>query len=267
MLNDPTKEAVAESVEIRCYFVRGRNALVARGEFSPIYTDYYLHLMQHQLRYPEDQDQILKDGLAAMTLHLASRPWNEAVAWTLSWQDPPLNVFVTGSNRQGNVTGRVFSEDVKKRDSNLFFAQVTADGEGARQSMVEVSELDLFHAGEQYYGQSEQRLGRYFRHGTEDFVLVTAQPDCDETWLAGLDDAAIRKLDEAEELSLLEKREYRFDCGCSQEKLFPLISSMASETVEELFGDSEVIPASCPRCGARYVVTREALEAYREANG
>src|SRR6056297_1594322 len=101
MLNDPDKEAAPEPIEIRCYFVRERNALAVRGEFSSIYTDYYLHLMQHRIRYGEEQDNILKDGLAAMTLHLASRPWNEAVAWTINWQDPLQNIFLTGSNRLG----------------------------------------------------------------------------------------------------------------------------------------------------------------------
>ena len=65
MLNDPAKEAAPEPIQIRCYFVRERNALLVRGEFSSLYTDYYLHLMQHQIRYEEPQDNLLKDGLAA----------------------------------------------------------------------------------------------------------------------------------------------------------------------------------------------------------
>ena len=27
-------------------------SLVLRGQFTPIYTDYYLHLMQHGIRHP-----------------------------------------------------------------------------------------------------------------------------------------------------------------------------------------------------------------------
>lgn len=267
MWNDPSKEAESEPVEVRCYFVRGRNALVVRGQFTPIYTDYYLHLMQHQIRYARDQDEALKDGFAALTLHLASRPWNEAIAWTLNWQDPPQNIFLTGSNRQGNVTGRIFTEDVREREGNLFYSQVTADGQPARQSMIEVDSLDFFRVGEAYYQQSEQRLGRFFRHGDEDYVLVTSQPECDTAWLEGLDDDAIRVLDEEEDLSLLEKRHYRFDCGCSQEKIFPIIAGMSGEAIDEIFGEEEVVPAGCPRCGAKYVVTREALEAFVAKEG
>ena len=264
MLNDPAKESEAEAIEVRCYFVRERNALIVRGEFSPINTDYYLHLMQHQIRYEEDQDLLLKDSMAALVLHLATRPWNEAVAWTLSWQDPPMNLFVTGSNRQGNITGRIYTTDIAKRDNNMFFAQITADGEPSRQSMVEVTDPNIYRIGEEYYQQSEQRRGRYFHYSEEDVVLVTAQPACDLEWLESLDDEKIRDLDQYEELSLLEKRAYRFNCGCSQEKIFPVIANMSEGSIDSIFGDNEVIPAGCPRCGAKYVITREALEAFKK---
>lgn len=263
MRNDPSKETETEPIEIRCYFVRERNALLVRGDFSPLYADYYLHLMQHEIRYERAQDDLLKDGLAALTLHLASRPRNEAAAWTLSWQDPPHNLFVTGSNRNGTVVGRLFTEDIRERDRNLFIAQVTAAGQEARQSMTEADVLDMFRVAESFYEQSEQRPSRYFRHSEEDFVMITAQPDCDLAWLEALDEDDIRRLDSTETLSLLETRVYRFACGCSPERIFPLIAGMTGETLEDAFGGREVLAAGCPRCGARYVITREALEAFQ----
>tara|TARA_R110000850_G_scaffold202967_2_gene329055 strand:- start:3401 stop:4204 length:804 start_codon:yes stop_codon:yes gene_type:complete len=262
MSDDSVTGSEAEPIEVRCYYVRERNALLVRGEFSPIYTDYYLHLMEHQIRYEPEMDQLLKDSLAALTLHLASRPRNEAVAWTLNWQNPLLNLFVTGSNRQGNITGRIFTEDVRSQENNVFISQLSADGQPGRQSMIEVDDLNFFGIGESFYSQSEQRMGRFFRYDEEDFVLVTAQPDCDEAWLSSLDAEKIRDIDETEELSLLETRQYRFDCGCSQERIFPIISGMNDSSVESMFGDREVIPAGCPRCGAKYVITRESLEAF-----
>ncbi len=265
MKNTPSADPGPEPIEVRCYFVRERNALAVRGQFSPLYTDYYIHLLEHKVRYESEDDLALKEALATLTLHLASRPWNEAIAWTLSWQNPLKNFFVTGSNRQGNVTGRVFTEDVREQDNNLFFANITVDGQAGRQSMIDVEDLDFFRIGEKYYHQSEQRLGRYFRHSEEDFLLITAQPDCDLAWLEALDDESVRTLDTDEELSLLETRRYQFDCGCSQDRIFPVIASMSSEAREEMFGESETIPASCPRCGARYIVTREALEAFAKA--
>lgn len=262
MLNDPEKQSETVPIEVRCHFVRHRNALVVRGDFSAIYTDYYLHLMQHSIRHPEERDNLLKDAIAAITLHLASRPWNEAIAWTLSWQNPLQNVFVTGSNRDGTVTGRVFTEDIQERDRNLLFSQTNVDGQPGRQSMIEVGKLDFFRIGEHYYDQSEQRPGRFFRHGPEDFVFVTAQPDCDMEWFDSLDDEVIRRLDAEEELSLMEKRHYRFECSCSQQRILPIVAAMSSSALDEVFAGSEAIPAGCPRCGARFIVTREAVEAY-----
>lgn len=263
MSNENSQSNEPESIEIRCYFVRERNALLARGLFSELYVDYYLHLMENKLKNEPDQDQNLKDGFAALALHLASRPWNEAIAWTLSWQNPAQNYFFTGSNRDGTLTGRVFTEDIRKRDSNLLFSQTTVDGQPGRQSMVEVKDLNLFEIGEHYYEQSEQRPGRFFRHAEEDVVLVTAQPDCDMEWFGNLDDEKIRTLDGDEELSLLEKRHFRFSCGCSQEKLLPVFASMSKDSLDEAFSGGETIPVSCPRCGAKHVITRETLEAFQ----
>ena len=47
---------------IESIFVRHRNALLLRGQFTPIYTDYYLHLMEHGIRPPAELDQMLKDA-------------------------------------------------------------------------------------------------------------------------------------------------------------------------------------------------------------
>lgn len=264
MLNDPEKEAVPEATLIRCEFVRERNALFVSGDFSPVYTDFYLHQMQHSIRHRTGQDALIKDGLAALALHLASRPWNEAIAWTLSWQDPLQNVFITGSNRIGNIVGRLFTEDVRERDTNLLISQVTISGHEPRQSLIEAPSLDFFEIGEEYYRQSEQRPGRYFHLGDDRFGLITAQPDCDLDWLASLDAEAVTKLGEKETLSLLETREYRFHCGCGPERIFPIIASLTEEALESVFGDQEVITAGCPRCNAGYVITREALEAFRQ---
>src|SRR5581483_249570 len=46
--------------------------------------------------------------------HCASRPWNELIAWTINFQQPLVNLFLTGDNQTGAVTGRVFDENVKE---------------------------------------------------------------------------------------------------------------------------------------------------------
>lgn len=265
MLNDPNKESENEPIEVRCYFVRNRNALLVRGDFGTIYRDYYLHLMQHGIKYPGKQDTILKEALAGLALHLASRPRNEAIAWTLSWRAPLYNLFVTGSNTAGNITGRIFTENVKEQAANLFFAQVSAPGQPPRQSTIEVRSDNFFTTVEDYYQLSEQRPARIFRYGEEDFVMMSAQPGCDLDWFHANTDESIRELDRNEELSLLETRYFSFDCGCSLFKLLPVIGGLSKETRDEVFGeDGGPAIINCPRCGASYAMTREMLEIYLE---
>jgi molecular chaperone Hsp33 len=256
-------EAIQESrIEVRSYFVRTRNALATRAHFGPLYMDHYLHLMQHGLKLAPALDQILKDALGAITLHLASRPWEEDAAWTVNFQQPLFNVFVTGHSQWERVTGRAFTEDVREGPCNRFIAQTRRGQEPLRQSVIEFEGTDFFKIVEQFFRQSEQRLARFFRHDEEDFVMVTAQPDCDETWLQGLDNDAIRKLDETETLSLLEKRYYRFACGCDLDRILPTMASLTANLVDDLYQGDPVVTIQCPRCGARFPLARTKLEAY-----
>ena len=71
-------EPAEEFTTVESIFVRHRNALLVRGQFTPIYTDYYLHLMQHGIRPPVELDQMLKDTLAMLVLHLVARHGRKA---------------------------------------------------------------------------------------------------------------------------------------------------------------------------------------------
>jgi molecular chaperone Hsp33 len=254
----------AQGLEVRTYFVRGRNALVARADFGELYVDYYLHQGQHGYQHAPEHDEMLKEALAAQTLHCASRPWNEVSAWTIHFQDPLLNLFVTGNNRLGTVVGQIFTENVKDKGHNLFLADVVRGQELPRRSAVEFDGRDSFSAVERYYAQSEQRPARYFRHGAEDFVMISAQPGCDTEWFEKLTDDDVRTLDEHETLALLEQRYYRWECGCTQDRMLAVLAPIMKSDPEGLFGDDTVIRMSCPRCGARHTITRETMEAYVE---
>jgi molecular chaperone Hsp33 len=259
--------APAEGLEIRTYFVRGRNALVARADFGELYVDYYLHQGQHGYQHAPEHDGMLKEALAAMALHSASRPRNESAAWTIHFQEPLLNLFVTGDSRLGTIVGQLFTENVRDKGHNLFVADVVRGTEQARRSAVDFTGTSVLAAAEHYYTQSEQRPARYFHYGPEDIVCVSAQPQCDLAWLESLDDAAIQRLDETETLSLLETRIYRWACGCTQDRMFAVLASATGSDPGNLFGDDPALRMSCPRCGARHTITREALEAYIAAVG
>jgi len=256
----------AEGLEVRTYFVRSRNALVARADFGELYVDYYLHQGQHGNQHEPAHDTLLKEALAALTLHCATRPWNESWAWTLHFTEPLLNLFVTGDNRRGIVVGQLFTEGVKPDDQPRFIADLVRERGEPRRSVVEFEGADVLAAVEHFYAQSEQRPARYFRFGPEEFVIVVAQPQCDLQWLEALDDAAIRALDATETLTLLEQRHYRWECGCTQDRMLAVLGPIMRRDPAALFGDEEVLRLSCPRCGARHVVTRETLEAFVSAD-
>lgn len=249
-------------LEVRSYFVRGRNALLTRADFGSLYIDYYLHLMQHSLKYDSEHDQLLKDAIAALTLHLASRPQNETTAWTLNLQEPLVNVFVTGSSRSQNIVGRVFDTDVREADTNMLCSQVTSPDTETRQSTIDFKSSDVFTGSEVYYKRSEQRPARYFRISEEEFVMITAQPDCDLDWLKELNNDAVKGLDRTEELSLLERRYYLFECGCDITRILNLFRAYDSDALDGLFEEDEHLIIACPRCGARFKVTRELVDVY-----
>lgn len=249
-------------LEVRTYFVRNRNALVARADFGELYVDYYLHQGQHGYHHEPNHDAMLKEALGAVTLHCASRPRNETSAWTIHYSKLQLNLFVTGDNMRGAVVGQLFTEGVKEDDRNLFMADTQRVPGDPRRSVVELATTDVFQAVERYYEQSEQRPARLFRHGEEDFVMVSAHPDCDVDWFNALDDVSIRTLDQTETLTLLEQRYYRWDCGCTELRMMQVLAPIMRQSPDQLFGEDASLRMSCPRCGARYAITREAMEAF-----
>lgn len=249
-------------LEVETLFVRSRNGLLARAELGDLFVDYYLHLSQHQIHPSPPADVMFKRALAAFVLHCASRPRNELTAWTINFQAPLLNLFLIGDNETGAVAGRVFEEDVKELPENLFFADVVRPGYPKRRSTVAFVGADPIAAAEKFYAQSEQRLGRYFQLGEESWAMVTEHPDCDLAWLKNLAVEQVRHLDDKETLVPIEQRVYRWHCGCNQERMLEVLAPTMRHDPQGLFGDDEKIEIRCPRCGARYAITREALEAF-----
>jgi molecular chaperone Hsp33 len=247
-----------EFTTIESIFVRHRNALLLRGQFTPIYTDYYLHLMQHGVRPPGELDQMLKDTLAMLALHLVARPWAESIAWTANLRAPRVNLFVTGSSFEEAITGRIFTEDVREPDRNFFYAQSTANGGKPRTSTLEIEGKDPVAWISQYYAQSEQRPARAFRLEDENFALIAAQPDCDLEWFEALDEEAVAKIQETEETKILETRRFRFHCGCTLDKILPVLGGWKNR-LDDLFEAADFINIQCPRCAAKYRVTRDMI--------
>lgn len=251
-------DATQESTEVESIFVRRRNVLMLRGRFPPIYTDYYLHLMQHGLRYPPSLDETLKELIAMLTLHLVARPWAETIAWTINLRAPRVNLFATGSSLHEQITGRCFTEDVREPDRNLFYSQTTVPNREPRYSTIEVDGVDALRWTEELYRCSEQRPCRAFRLPDETYVLLAAQPDFDAEWLREVDTAGVTRLEQEEETRLLETRSFRFHCGCTLDRILPALGAWRDQP-EALFQGEDSITIQCPRCAARFSVTRDMI--------
>jgi len=266
MPDEPTNEL--NGTEVTVDFVRHRNALLVRGDLGPLFTDYYLHLADHQLRYAPEQAALFRTALAAFTLHCASRPLNEHIAWTLSFQTPRLNLFLAGDNEDCTVTGRLFTENVRAAAENLFFSDtMPRRGTEARRSVVNFPGSDVRAAVEGYYTRSEQRPARFFELGGDDHALLVAQPDCDLAWFSAVDADGLANLAKAETLARIQRRNYGWHCGCTQQKMLGAIAPAFRADPEEVFGGGETIRVECPRCAARHTLTREAMEAYLAQSG
>jgi molecular chaperone Hsp33 len=252
-------QPVEDFTTVESVFIRKRNALLLRGRFTPVFTDYYLHLMQHGIRHAPELDQMLKDSLAVLALHLVARPWAETIAWTVNLRAPRVNLFVTGGSVAEALTGRIFTEDVREPDRNFLYSQTTAPRmEQPRTSMLEVEGRDPLRWISQFYDQSEQRPARAFRFEDENFALVAAQPDCDTAWFEALDEETASRIEEMEETQVLETRRFRFHCGCTLDRILPVLGGWR-ERLDELFEDADTIRVQCPRCAAGFRISRDMI--------
>ncbi len=252
------QESVAEFTKVESIFIRGKNCLFLRADFTPIFTDYYLYLMDIGERHPENLDTPLKDLLAVLTLHLTARPWAETIAWTANLRAPRVNFFATGSSTHEYITGRLFTEDIREPDRNFLYSQTTIAGQEPRTSTIEAPSISPLDWIEHFYDQSEQRPGKAFKLADDQYALIAAQPDFDEEWFENLTAEQIATLTETEEHKLLETRKFKFACGCNKERILPALSAWKDKP-EALFGDAQEITVQCPRCAKKYKITRDDL--------
>lgn len=256
----PTPSPSGSTVE--SLFVRYRNCLLARADLTGVFAAWEAHVAENQAHPPAEAMSLLRGALAAFVLHCASHPRNEHIAWTINFQQPLLNLFLVGDTRESTVAGRFFTENIKQATEQSFFQELVPGNRNPLRSHIPFTGSDPLLAAEQFYERSEQRPARFFQLGECDYTILSAHPDWDREWFYHVSLDEIRHLDEAQELAPLEQRYYRWGCGCSTEKLLRVIEPMITPDLDALFEGDESITANCPRCGARYVLTREAAEAY-----
>jgi len=240
-----------------CKFLRGRNALLCSADFGPVFMDVYLHLAQNSVVLGGGADEKLKLLLAALTLHSASRPHADTCAWTLHLDAEKTNVFAVAENPTGQVTGQVFTSQVRSTGGNVLHAEVAGASGVRRRSSVDFGGNDILRAASQYYARSEQRPARYFELGGDRFALLVAQPDCDTAWLETVEAEEIGDLAADESRPPMERRLYRFLCGCSPERVASAVGPALRHDLDGIFGGDTHITVTCPRCGTRHELARE----------
>ena len=159
--------------------------------------------------------------------------------------------------------GRLFTENVKEAAENVFYSDsLPRRGAEKRRSVVHFSGADVFLAVQAYYATSEQRPVRYFDLGEDQFAMLVSHPDCDVAWFNSVDLAGVKALEKTETLARIDRRLYRWFCGCTDQKILGAIAPAFRSDPEGIFGEGETIRVQCPRCAAAHTLTREAMEAY-----
>lgn len=253
-------------LKVGSFFLRERNVLMTRADMGPLFVDYYLHLADHKIRHSSEVDALFKTALSGFVLHCASRPWNEMIAWTLHFQEPRINLFLTGDNETGAITGRIFEEDVRDMGENLFYSDVVRGRQPKRRSVAAFAGSDPAEAIRLFYASSEQRGVRLFQVADEEFALLSEHPDCDVEWFRSVDAPSVAALSEGDSVSLMEKRVYRWHCGCNEGRMLEVLSPVYRDDPDGLFAGDESLEMLCPRCAARHQVSREALQRFVQEN-
>jgi molecular chaperone Hsp33 len=243
---------------------RSHDLIVARADFALLFAAYLDHVRRWEQRSDDLGQTMIRQGLGAAALHLSCRPRGETVGWTINIRSPATHIFITGDTDQSTVAGRISTGAVKTSAQSQMVVQVSRPGRQLAQSTIPVTGLDLLVMFEQFYDLSEQTPARFFEITDSEYVMLFGLPEVDAGWLHDLSrDEAVALA--ARDLSILDERTYRFQCGCRPELVIDVVLRPFWQEPEELFrGDSEV-EILCPRCGRRWWVKRadfdEALRA------
>jgi hypothetical protein len=242
---------------------RDRVLSLAEGDFAPIFLAYEEHIRRWELPVTDVSRARMQEGLAALGLHLSTRPAGETVGLTVNIRQPPLNLFLTGDAGERTLTGRSFSEDVQTGPSNRLFVQTFRPRTGVQLSAMDVDGTSVLRMFEEYYERSEQFPARLVALGGTRYGLVQALPDGGRERVAALTPESTAALF-ATEHDALEEKTLRFRCGCNPEKIIGALRQIFAAREEELFRDDPGVEAYCPRCGARWWIERTAYDAAAE---
>ncbi|NMB75356.1 MAG: hypothetical protein GYA21_09515 [Myxococcales bacterium] len=243
------------ATEIKIFLDLERDAVFCHGRFENLFDTYRRHVARWESLPAEPLLSKMQALLAATCLHLSCKPRDQFTAWTLNLNQPVANLFATGDNQAGTVAGRLITTGVRTEPENRLFVE-SRRGAQHSESLLSFSLDEIPAIVEAYYERSEQTRVRLFAPAEAEFLLVFGLPQVDESWLASLDaSSALRRIEQ--ELTPVEKRAFRFDCGCNAQRMMDVLRSLFGDKVEALFAGEDQLEVFCPRCGRRWWIARE----------
>lgn len=250
-------------VLVRSSLRRDVHAVFARADVAALHRAFLAHAATLGSLPDEAALTMMRQALGVAVLQLALLPPEEFCSWTYNVAAPPLNVFLAGDNGEFQVTGRIYTDDVRVAAASRLFVETQRPAHLPSRSVVEFEGSDVLAAMRRYYGRALQLRARIFELGEHDLLLIQGLPIVDEDWLERLDAAAAREAEEGAEQ--IEERRYRFRCGCDARRITLVVHEMFAgpEKLDELFGGEPEIEVQCPRCGRRWWLSRASLEGGR----
>jgi len=252
----------SDYARVESLFLRGRNILLTRADLSPLLEQWRAHLAKHRLEISPEMQTMFQRALGCFTLHCVSRPRRQTLSWTINFQEPLANFFMVGDTDEDTVAGRVFTENIAESEFNNFYQEVGKRGEEPYRSYIDFESPDPLDAAQEYYQRSEQRPARFFQLTPTRFALLAAHPDWHRDWFYRVSEEDMMRLDDEENPQPIETRFVRWECGCNDQRIFAALEPIFRHQPDELFAGEDIITVNCPRCAAKYGVTREALEGY-----
>ncbi len=251
---------IPDTARFLTYLERRREVLLSCGDPRPLHRDLELHLLSIGVEQDAATKSLLKDGLSALALYMVSRPRFETFGWTISLQDPPLNLFFTGSASEGKVVGRAFRDHIQAAPKNKFYAQTSRPFGEIQTSSVDVDGGDVFCIVEQYCSKSDQQPVRVFRGDDGRVALLSSLPETDRGWLRAVTRDEAFGLEKTGDVKLMTEHEVSFHCGCDTQRITRIVADLYKDDAEDLFRGEASVEAECPRCGTKHLVTREGFE-------
>lgn len=249
------------TANIRTFLHRKKDVVFARGNIEKLFNAYLLHAKSLGPLPEELGLEIMRKTLACATLQLALLPPDQFVAWTINLSQPRLNVFLAGDNNQFQITGRVYNENVKDTPINRLYVETQRPKHEPSRSMLDFHGLDILKTMEEYFIRSVQIPTRFFELAPDDFLMAQGMPRVDRAWMESLDKNSVSKHIEQNEMESIEERKYKFNCGCNAEKILSVLKGMFKNNPLDLFADAEKIDATCPRCGKKWVISKDEFNA------